>query len=77
MDKLIHFSVASIIAFGVANSLSNIVPLWILFLGTSAAFLLFEIYQKVFKKGQFEWLDWFVGTLAAGLIFGTAYIQSC
>jgi len=44
-------------------------------LGLAIAYLLFEVYQKVFKKGQFDWWDWIVGVLGAATIYLTAYIQ--
>ena len=73
-DKLKHFFYANVISFFLINSLRNVVNLHIIFGGLVVLFLLFEVYQKVFKKGQFDWMDWIWGVAGALTIYLTAYI---
>ena len=73
IDKLIHFFYANAISFFVINSLKNVVNLHIIFGGLVVLFLLFEVYQKVFKKGQFDLMDWVFGVLGALTIYLTAF----
>ena len=74
VDKLVHFFYASNISFMMTNSLKNVLNVWIIFGITALCFLLFEVGQKVFKKGQFDWMDWGWGTFAALLITITAFV---
>ncbi len=75
-DKVVHYAVATLISFALVNGLKNILALHWIFLILITGFLLFEVYQKVFKKGQFDWFDWAAGVAGAVVITLTAYINS-
>ncbi len=65
-DKLLHFFFGNLIA------LKNVLEIYWIFLILAVGFILYEVYQKVFKKGTFDWWDWFFGVLGAFTIFITA-----
>ena len=71
-DKLLHFFYGNLIGFTLINSLRNVLEIYWIFLILAIGFLLYEVYQKVFKKGTFELWDWFFGVLGAFTIFITA-----
>ena len=74
-DKLLHFFFGTLIAFTLINSLRNVLSLYWIFLILVVGYFLYEVYQKVFKKGQFDLWDWFYGVLGAAAIFFTALIN--
>lgn len=75
-DKTLHFTIGTGIAFVMINTFQNIInPLWV-FLALTLLYFLFEVYQKVFKKGVFDMWDWAYGTLGAALIYLTYFISS-
>ena len=75
-DKLLHYIIATFISFALINSLGNVLALHWIYLILIGGFLLFEVYQKVFKKGVFDWWDWAAGVAGATIITLTAYINS-
>ena len=70
-DKFRHFEVGFLIAV-----FMQIIPcnLFVLYGVTITGYFLFEVYQKVFKKGQFDIWDWYWGSLGATIVFLTRYI---